>query len=81
MLFFQVTWVSADDPEIVGFSSGSLTLRGELFLPEGKGPFPVILYNHGSAPKMLNSQASAIIGPMFQKGMGIFYALSHRARS
>ncbi|MEO7423832.1 MAG: prolyl oligopeptidase family serine peptidase, partial [Fibrobacteria bacterium] len=39
----------------------------------GQGPFPVVLYNHGSAPKMLSSQASAIIGPMFaQKGWVFF---------
>lgn len=35
--------------EIVHFPSGKLTLGGELFRPKGKGPFPAILYNHGSA--------------------------------
>ncbi len=54
-------------PEIVTFESGSLTLRGELFKPRGPGPFPTVLYNHGSAPGMLSSKASAVIGPLFAK--------------
>lgn len=34
--------------EIVTFSSGELTLRGKLILPEGQGPFPVMIPVHGS---------------------------------
>ncbi len=30
------------------YSSGSLRIQGYLYLPQGPGPFPVILYNHGS---------------------------------
>jgi carboxymethylenebutenolidase len=30
------------------FPSGDLTLRGYLYTPEGSGPFPAILWNHGS---------------------------------
>ena len=63
----------ASEPKIVAFANGDLTLRGELFLPEGQGPFPVVLYNHGSAPKMWNSEASAAIAPMFlSKGWAFF---------
>ncbi len=32
----------------VYFKSGELTLRGELTLPAGKGPFPVVITVHGS---------------------------------
>jgi pimeloyl-ACP methyl ester carboxylesterase len=34
--------------EIVEFASGELTLRGKLILPEGQGPFPVMIPVHGS---------------------------------
>mgnify|MGYP002831011437 CR=1 FL=1 len=59
--------------EIVTFNNGSLELKGELFKPEGKGPFPVLLINHGSAPGMLNSQASAAIAaPFVKRGWVVF---------
>ena len=32
----------------VTFSSGSLVLHGFLYKPEGQGPFPAVLWNHGS---------------------------------
>src|SRR5262245_20561445 len=32
----------------VTFKSGGLTLVGYLFKPEGRGPFPAVLWNHGS---------------------------------
>ncbi|MDA0629575.1 hypothetical protein PCS76_22450, partial [Acinetobacter baumannii] len=52
---------NADGPaEVVTFQNGTLELKGELFKPAGTGPFPAVLYNHGSAPGMLNSQASKV---------------------
>ena len=63
----------SNDPEIVHFQSQSEVLGGEVFKPEGSGPFPAVLYNHGSAPGMLNSQASKRIGPLFAaKGWAFF---------
>lgn len=38
----------AATPEEVSFPSGSLTLKGFLYKPEGDGPFPGIVYSHGS---------------------------------
>lgn len=35
-------------PEEVTIPSGALKLRGYLVRPEGKGPFPALVYNHGS---------------------------------
>src|SRR4030095_5700049 len=35
-------------PEEVKFPSGNLVLYGFLYKPQGNGPFPAILYNHGS---------------------------------
>ena len=34
--------------EMVTFDSGELSLRGKLILPEGEGPFPVMIPVHGS---------------------------------
>ena len=38
-------------PDTVIFSSGTLKLKGLLWKPPGKGPFPAVLYNHGSEAK------------------------------
>lgn len=35
-------------PELVSFPSDDLTLHGFLYKPEGEGPFPAIIWNHGS---------------------------------
>ncbi len=68
-------WASDDltKPKIVRFPSGDLTLGGELYLPSGNGPFPVVLYNHGSASGMKNSMASAAIGPEFAEAGWAFF--------
>ena len=39
--------------DVVTFPSGKITLRGVIYRPEGAGPFPAVLYNHGSAPGIL----------------------------
>ncbi|MEZ4950177.1 MAG: alpha/beta fold hydrolase [Saprospiraceae bacterium] len=36
--------------ELVSFQSGNLTLDGTLSIPEGDGPFPVVILVHGSGP-------------------------------
>ena len=63
----------AVQPEIVRFTNSSQVLGGELFKPAGRGPFPAVLYNHGSAPGMLNSQASHAIGPLFVRAGWVFF--------
>jgi dienelactone hydrolase len=35
-------------PELVTFSSGQRSLRGYLYRPGGNGPFPAVVFNHGS---------------------------------
>src|SRR5690349_24322443 len=37
-------------PQLVTYTSGSLTLHGFLYRPPGPGPFPAIVFNHGSEP-------------------------------
>ncbi len=66
--------------EIVSFQSGSLTLRGLLYKPRGTGPFPAVLYNHGSAPGMLNNQAFDAIGPLFVSRGWVFFAPYRRGQ-
>jgi carboxymethylenebutenolidase len=35
-------------PELIGFKSGDLDLKGFIWEPSGQGPFPGLLWNHGS---------------------------------
>jgi len=53
LLFFALPRGStlAAQPEEVKFSSGKATLHGFLYKPQGNGPLPAILYNHGSERK------------------------------
>src|SRR5258707_599440 len=50
---------------VVSFSSGDITLQGVVFKPEGAGPFPAVVYNHGSAPGMLSKDEFEALGPAF----------------
>jgi carboxymethylenebutenolidase len=74
---------SAASPRVaeeVTFSSGGLTLRGALYKPIGTGPFPAVLFNHGSAPGMLNSQAFEAMGPLFAARGWVFFAPYRRGQ-
>ena len=53
LVFFLLTCgiAAAAEPEEVKFTSGKVTLHGFLYRPEGNGPFPALLYNHGSERK------------------------------
>src|SRR5579872_5539769 len=48
--------------EIVSFRSGEFTLKGYLYKPQGAGPFPAMLWNHGSEKE-----------PGFQPELAAFY--------
>jgi dienelactone hydrolase len=61
------------EPVLVHFRIDGRAYGGELFKPLGDGPFPAVLYNHGSAPGMLNSQASKAIGPLFASHGFVFF--------
>jgi carboxymethylenebutenolidase len=50
-------------PRSASFPSGDLTLRGYLFRPDGAGPFPAVLWNHGSERR-----------PALPRELGEFYA-------
>jgi carboxymethylenebutenolidase len=65
---------------VVTFPSGNLTLHAVLYKPQGKGPFPAVLYNHGSAPGMLSQQAFDQLGPLFAKRGWVFFAPWRRGK-
>ena len=75
-LVFLITVFALASPAtgVVTFPSGNLTLHGVLYKPEGKGPFPAVLYNHGSAPGMLSQQAFDQLGPLFAQRGWVFFA-------
>jgi len=59
--------------EIVTFPSGNLQLHGVLHRPAGAGPFPAVVYNHGSSPGMLSAQAADALGPVFVARGWVFF--------
>ena len=66
--------------EVVSFPSGVLTLHGVVYKPKGPGPFPAIVYNHGSAPGMLSSQAFEVLGPVFVSHGWVFFGPYRRGQ-
>jgi carboxymethylenebutenolidase len=44
----QSVWGQIKQPDLVSFKSGDLELKGYLWKPSGDGPFPAVLWNHGS---------------------------------
>ncbi len=66
--------------EEVSFSNGAVQLKGVLYKPDGPGPFPALLFNHGSAPGMLNAQAFEKLGPMFVQHEWAFFAPYRRGQ-
>src|ERR1700692_216391 len=67
----------ADD---VAFPSGDITLHGVVYKPEGKGPFPAVVYNHGSAPGMLSKDAFEALGPAFARHGWVFFGPYRRGQ-
>lgn len=71
---------SATASETVTFKNGDLVLHGLLYRPAGRGPFPVVLFNHGSAPGMLNTQAFDAIAPVLTARGWAFFAPYRRGQ-
>jgi carboxymethylenebutenolidase len=69
----QTSPAEAGAPEVT-FSSGKLTLHGYLYKPAGDGPFPAVLWNHGSEklPGWLPQ-----LGPLFTRRGYVFF-IPHR---
>jgi carboxymethylenebutenolidase len=68
-------------PQVVEFRSGRLRLKAYLWRPVGPGPFPAVLFNHGSGGAdadltagMQITKAADILAPFFVKhGYAFFY--------
>ena len=71
---------SATASETVTFKNGDLVLHGLLYRPVGRGPFPAVLFNHGSAPGMLNTQAFDAIAPVLTARGWAFFAPYRRGQ-
>jgi carboxymethylenebutenolidase len=61
-------------PQTIEFPSGKLRLKGYLWKPAGAGPFPAVLFNHGSGGAdadhtagMPITQAANVLAPFFVK--------------
>jgi dienelactone hydrolase len=59
--------------EVVSFPSGDRTLHGVVYRPAGTGPFPAVLYNHGSAPGAWSEDAAEALGPAFAARGWVFF--------
>jgi carboxymethylenebutenolidase len=66
--------------DVITFPSGGLILHGVLFKPEGAGPFPAVVYNHGSAPGMLSKDAFEALGPVFAAHGWVFFGPYRRGQ-
>jgi carboxymethylenebutenolidase len=61
--------------QTVSFESGTLELKGVMYKPSGPGPFPALLYNHGSERDP--HEVSDALGPLFQRHGWVFF-MPHR---
>jgi carboxymethylenebutenolidase len=66
-------------PEVLDVRSGALTLRAQLWRPSGSGPFPALLFNHGSysTDDPLPPSEPETLGPVFARHGYVFLWL-HR---
>lgn len=86
-LIAQVTTAAAiQAPDTVAVRSGNLRLTALLWRPDGRGPFPAVLFNHGSWPtnnplvrpaREIFAQAS-VLGPVFARHGYVFLFLFRR---
>lgn len=74
LAFLTAFALASPSAGVVTFPSGNLILHGVLYKPAGKGPFPAVLCNHGSAPGMLSQESFDQLGPLFAKHGWVFFA-------
>ncbi len=74
-----------DEPETVVVHNGAVTLRALLWRPRGGGPFPAILFNHGSGRTREElerlgpyERQADILGPVFARHGYVFLFLFRR---
>jgi len=75
---------TAGEPDTVAVHSGGLTLRALLWRPSGRGPFPAVLFNHGSghaagtAAGHRDQRRPELLGPVFARHGYAFLYLFRR---
>lgn len=85
-MFFVTFWLtertraqSHTGPDTVDIPSGNLILKGLLWHPDGHGPFPTIIFCHGSYEDRdtINSvvEQTSLLGPVFAKNGYIFFII------
>jgi len=72
-------------PDTVVVTSGDLKVRALLYHPEGTGPFPAVLFNHGSghaagrdSSGRVDHRHPELLGPLFVKHGYLFLYLFRR---
>lgn len=70
----------AQAQEIVSFNSDDKVLHGLVYKPNGPGPFPAVVYNHGSAGGMLSKDAFDALGPVFVRHGWVFFGPFRRGQ-
>jgi carboxymethylenebutenolidase len=68
--------VTSDAPDRVEIPSGVLRLAGLLWKPAGPGPFPAVIFTHGSGRS--GPEAARAIGPVFARHGYVFLFLFRR---
>lgn len=86
-IVFTETSSPSASPQTVEVRSGKLTFHAFLWKPSGKGPFPVVLFNHGSGgptpdqtADMPITEAAAKLAPVFLKHGYAFLYLFRRGQ-
>lgn len=70
----------AAEPEALTFPVDEFMLHGDLAKPDGGGPFPAVIWNHGGsnpAPGLNQYAASSVLGELFS-GHGYVLFIPHR---
>jgi dienelactone hydrolase len=72
-------------PQTVVIPSGSLRLKAALWMPKGTGPFPAVLFSHGSGGAdsdhtagLTMTEAAEVLGPLFARHGYAFLYLFRR---
>ena len=81
-LVFSIKLVHAQIPDTVTIRSGELRLKGLLWRPTGDGPFPTLIFCHGSlgGSDTIHDavREASVLGPLFVKNGYIFLGLFRR---
>src|SRR6478609_6871794 len=74
-------------PQVVDVRSGQLHLKGYFWKPAGRGPFPAVLFNHGSGADdpqhtagRTMAEAASDLAPIFLKHGYAFFYLCRRGQ-